>query len=404
MKILISGAGIAGLSLAYWLKRYGFEPTIVERAPELLVGGYKLDMRGSALDVLRRMGVYDQMASKNTNMQNALLVDKEGKTIEEMDGESFGHRSGDDLEVVREGICRIFHENIHGVEIWFDEVIEDLEQSESGVDVTFKNRKNEHFDLVVGADGLHSKVREIVFGEEKRFLHDLGLYLCVFNAPNYLGLKNQEMQFTEIGRVAQAWSTGDNRKVKLCFAFVSEDGEIPLKDPPAHLRHLNKAFEGLDWVTSDMLAHQPHGEEYYFDKAAQVKMDHFCKGRVALVGDAGYCASPLSGQGTSLAIIGAYVLAGELAKAGGDHRRGFQSYEKELKPFIQTNQRLGQQASDRMTTQGSFISVLTGKIMQTVLNRAPGKVVQWMIHLSSKQIQRAARSIEIKDYTAATKS
>jgi len=398
VKILISGSGIAGLSLAYWLKKYGFEPTILERAPQLLVGGYKLDMRGSALDVLRRMGVYEKMAEKNTNMQNALLVDKDGKTIEEMDGEEFGHRSGGDLEVVREGICRTFYEALEGVDIWFGDVIEGIEESVSGIEVSFKSREKQQFDLVIGADGLHSKVRQLVFGEENQFLHDLGLYLCVYNTPNYLKLKNQEMQFTEIGRVAQAWSTGDNQKMKVCFAFLSDENQIPLKDQKEHLKHLNQAFEGLDWITADMLAHQPEGEEYYFDKAAQIKMDHFCKGRIALVGDAGFCASPLSGQGTSLAIVGAYVLAGELAKAEGDHVKAFRAFEAEMKPFIETNQRLGQQASDRMTSQGGLVSKLVGKTMQAVLNYAPGKVVRWMINISSKRIQRAARSIVIKDY------
>jgi 2-polyprenyl-6-methoxyphenol hydroxylase-like FAD-dependent oxidoreductase len=127
-------------------------------------------------------------------------------------------------------------------------------------------------------------------------------------------------------------------------------------------------------------------------------MDHFCKGRVALLGDAGFCASPLSGQGTSLAIIGAYVLAGELASAGGDYARAFRAYEGEMKPFIETNQLLGQQASDRMTGEGSVVSGLVGKVMQAILSYAPGKLVQWMINLSSKRIQRAASSIEIRDY------
>ncbi|WP_244946941.1 FAD-dependent monooxygenase [Legionella israelensis] len=167
MKILISGAGIAGLSLAYWLKKYGMEPTIVERASELLVGGYKLDIRGSALEVIRRMDLYDKLRRKNTNMQDALLVDKHGKIIEKMDGEAFGHRSGDDLEVVREGICRTFYEHLTSVDIWFDDVIEAVEQINSGVMVSFKNHDKQQFDLLIGADGLHSKVRQLVFGKEK---------------------------------------------------------------------------------------------------------------------------------------------------------------------------------------------------------------------------------------------
>lgn len=393
MKILISGAGIAGLTLAYWLKRYGFEPTLVERAPALLTGGYKLDMRGSALDVLQRMGIYEKLRQKNTNMQNAILVDKQGKTIDEMDGEAFGHRSGNDIEVVREDICRILYEHLKDVVILFNDVIEAVEQTASGVDVRFKQSSKQHFDLLIGADGLHSKVRHLVFGEEKRLLHDLGVYLCVYNAPNYLNLDHQEMQFTELGRVAQVWSTDDNQVMKVCYGFVSQNKEIPLKNREIHLQHLNESFAGIDWVTEKMLHYQAHGDDYYFDKAAQVKMDSWSKGRITLVGDSGYCASPLSGQGTSLAIVGAYVLAGELASAKLNYQHAFNSYEKIMKPFIAINQQLGQKAANRMNSQG-FI----GKSLQQALGYAPRQLIQWIINHSSKQIQRAANYIQIKDY------
>jgi 2-polyprenyl-6-methoxyphenol hydroxylase-like FAD-dependent oxidoreductase len=393
MKILISGAGIAGLTLAYWLKQYGFEPTIVERAPAVLTGGYKLDMRGSALDVLYRMGIYEKLRQKNTNMQNAILVDKQGKTIDEMDGEAFGHRNGNDLEVVREDICRILYEHLEDVDILFGDVIDAVDQTASGVDVCFKHSGKHNFDLLIGADGLHSKVRYLVFGEEKPLLHDLGVYLCVYNAPNYLNLDHQEMQFTELGRVAQVWSTDDNQVMKVCYGFASQDKEIPLKNREVHFKHLKESFAGIDWVTKKMLDYQAEGNDYYFDKAAQVKMGSWSKGRITLVGDAGYCASPMSGQGTSLAIIGAYILAGELASAKQDYEQAFKSYEEIMKPFIAVNQRLGQKAANRMNSQG-FI----GKSMKKVLRYAPSQLIQWIINHSSKQIQRAANSIRIKEY------
>jgi len=397
LKILISGAGIAGLSLAYWLKHYGMEPTIVERASDLLVGGYKLDIRGSALEVIHRMGLYDKLSEKNTNMQNASLVDKHGKTLEDMDGEAFGHRSGDDLEIVREGICRTFYEQLKNVDIWFGDSIEAVVQTDSGVDVSFKYHDTQQFDLLIGADGLHSKVRHLVFGEERQWLHDLGVYLCIYNAPNYLNLNHQEMQFTELGRVAQVWSTGDNQVMKVCFGFVSNDKQIPLNDRDTHLKQLKQAFEGVDWVAPKMLDYQTQADDYYFDKAAQVKMNSFSKGRVTLVGDAGFCASPMSGQGTSLAIVGAYVLAGEIASAKQDYASAYKAYEGIMRPFIGANQRLGQQAANMMNAKG-LISQFTGKIIQQVLKHTHGKLIQWIINRSSKRIQRVANSIQIKDY------
>src|SRR5262245_14886036 len=202
MKVLISGAGIAGLTVACWLRHYGFTPTIVERAPSLLTGGYKIDVRGSALQVLTRMGIHDAVVAASTDMRGALLVDKDGKVINEMSGDAFGHRVGEDLEIVRGTLCQILMEHISDAELIFGDSIRAIAQSSNSVRVEFSNNSPREFDLVIGADGLHSNVRAIVFGDESRFVRDLGLYLCVYTVPNYLKLDRMEMQYSELGRVA----------------------------------------------------------------------------------------------------------------------------------------------------------------------------------------------------------
>jgi 2-polyprenyl-6-methoxyphenol hydroxylase-like FAD-dependent oxidoreductase len=202
MKVLISGAGIAGLTVAYWLRRYGFTPTIVERAPSLLTGGYKIDVRGTALQVLRRMGVHDAVVAAGTDMQGAVLVDAGGKVVNRMSGDEFGHRASEDLEIVRGTLCQILMDHISGVEFIFSDSIQGISQSSDGVQVEFAKISPRGFDLVIGADGLHSNVRRLVFGNEARFARDLGLYLCVYTVPNYLDLDRLEMQYTELGRVA----------------------------------------------------------------------------------------------------------------------------------------------------------------------------------------------------------
>jgi 2-polyprenyl-6-methoxyphenol hydroxylase-like FAD-dependent oxidoreductase len=202
MRVLISGAGIAGLTAAYWLQRYGFTVTIVERASSLVTGGYKIDVRGTALQVLTRMDVHNAVVAASTDMQGVVLVDRDGKVINKMTGDEFGHRAGEDLEIVRGTLCQILKDNISNVEFVFDDSIRTISQDSDRVQVEFSKNSPREFDLVIGADGLHSNVRGIVFGDEARFLRELGLYLCVYTVPNYLNLDRIEMQYTELGRVA----------------------------------------------------------------------------------------------------------------------------------------------------------------------------------------------------------
>src|SRR5215470_2631716 len=338
MKVLISGAGPAGLTAAYWLRRYGFSPTIVERAPALVVGGYKIDVRGAALQVLRHMGVHDAVVAAQTDMQGALLVDKEGNVVNRMSGDDFGHRVGGDVEIVRGTLCQILRDHLGDVELLFGDTIQGITQSPNSTQVQFTKNDAREFDCVIGADGLHSNVRRIAFGEESRFLRDLGLYLCVYSVPNYLKLDRMEMQYSEIGRIAQIWSSRGDANMKACFGFAAPSLQIGLHDRPQQQQALNTVYEGIGWEIPRLLEMMPTASDWYFDKAAQIVMPRWSQGRVALVGDAAYCASPMSGQGTSIALIGAYVLAGELAAASGAHPRAFAECENVMRPFVEGNQ------------------------------------------------------------------
>ena len=189
MNVLISGAGPAGLAAAYWLTRYGFSPTIVERAPSLPVGGYKIDVRGEALQVLRHMEVHDAVVAAHTDMQGAILVDKQGNVVNRMSGDDFGHRVGGDVEIVRGTLCQILSDRLGDVELLFGDTVQGITQSSDSTRVEFTKNGVREFDLVIGADGLHSNVRRIAFGDETRFLRDLGLYLCGYSVPNYLQLE-----------------------------------------------------------------------------------------------------------------------------------------------------------------------------------------------------------------------
>jgi 2-polyprenyl-6-methoxyphenol hydroxylase-like FAD-dependent oxidoreductase len=402
MKVLISGAGPAGLTVAYWLKHYGFTPTIVERAPHLLVAGYKIDVRGAALQVIKRMGIHDAVVAARTDMQGAQLVDKEGKVIERMSGDEFGHRVTGDLEIVRGTLCEILRDHLGDVELLFGDTIQGITQSSNSAQVQFTKNGDLEFDCVIGADGLHSNVRRIAFGEESRFLRDLGLYLCVYSVPNYLKLDRMEMQYSELGRIAAIWSSRGDANAKACFGFAAPTLQIGLHDRSQQQQALKTVYEGIGWEVPRLLEMMPTASDWYFDKAAQINMPRWSQGRVVLVGDAAYCASPMSGQGTSLALIGAYVLAGELAAASGDCLRAFVEYENAMRPFVEANQALGLRSSKIMLS-GENKSV-SGWLLKQFMRIMPGPVLEWIINRSTERITKAANAISLKDYSSVLRS
>jgi 2-polyprenyl-6-methoxyphenol hydroxylase-like FAD-dependent oxidoreductase len=395
MRVLVSGAGPAGLTVAYWLKRYGFTPTLIESAPALRKGGYKIDVRGAALEVLRRMKIYDIITKASTDMQGALLVDKQGKIINEMSGDAFGHRTGDDLEIMRGTLCQILMDEIPQTEIIFGDSIRTVTQITDAVQVEFKQNNTRVFDLVIGADGLHSTVRQLVFGDESHFSHNLGIYLCVFTIPNYLNLDRMEIQYTELGRVAAIWSTRNETEARATFAFVSKISIEP-RDLAAQQQLVRSVFEGIGGEVPKLLQMMPNALDFYFDVGAQIHMDRWSLNRVILLGDAAYCPSPLSGQGSSLALVGAYVLAGELAAAKGNFQTAFDQFEHQMRPFIKINQMLGINAAKLFRSQekNNILAWLIEKIMKI----APGRAIEFFIDRSTKRIHRAANSITLKDY------
>jgi len=343
------------------------------------------------------MGIHDAVVAASTDMQGALLVDKDGTVIKEMTGDAFGHRVGEDLEIVRGTLCQILMDHIFDAEFIFGDSIRAIEQSSERVQVEFSKNSPREFDLLIGADGLHSNVRAIVFGDGSRFVRDLGLYLCVYTVPNYLNLDRLEMQYSESGRVAAIWSSRGDANAKACFGFVAPS-TIDLRNKAQQQQVLTSVYQGLGWEVPKLLSMIPAAPDYYFDAAAQIRMERWSQGRVVLVGDAGYCASPMSGQGTSLALIGAYVLAGELAAASGSYRTAFDRYEKEMLPFVTLNQDLGLKSAKLMRSKENK-NVVTW-LLEQVIRLAPGRLLEFFINRSTRRIHEAANAITLKPYSA----
>lgn len=393
-KILISGAGVAGLTLAYWLKRYGFSPTLVEKSPALRTGGYKIDIRGTALEVLKRMGIYSAIVESKTDIRGAMHVDSSGKELTTMSGDFFGYRTGDDLEIVRGDLCRILFDQIHDIECLFGDSIISCSDTSEGVYVEFKKNQPRHFDLIVGADGLHSAVRSLIFGEESKWIRELGMYISVFTVPNFLKLDRFEIEYTEPSKFVNLYSTRGSVDAKACLIFF-DSSSIRTFNRDEQEKILEQKFSESKWEVPRLLQAMKDSPDFYFDSVAQIEMPAWSKGRIVLLGDAGYSASPMSGQGTSVALVAAYVLAGELLIAKGDFASAFLNYERSLRSFVKKNQKLATQGEAATKNSETWLSRLISRITQIL----PEGAIQFLTKHRLNQIAKAANAISLKDYT-----
>ncbi|MCI4065401.1 FAD-dependent monooxygenase [Micromonospora sp. R77] len=339
--VLISGAGIAGPALAFWLRRHGFRPTVVERAPGLRPGGQAVDVRGTARTVLDRMGLTARVRAECVAERGMAYVDARGAVTCRMPVHAFaGEGIVADLEIERGDLARLLYEETHAeVEYVFDDSIEALTDTGDGVRVTFARSAPRTVDLVVGADGMHSRTRELAFGPEAGYVRPLGAYLAYFGTPYPDTDGWFLMHNAPGGRVVGTRPTRHGRTSAL-FSFTSPPLAIDRRDVAGQQRLLAERFADVGWRTRELLAVLADAPDFYFDAYGQVRAQRWSAGRVALLGDAAWCPSPLTGQGTSLSLVGAYVLAGELAAAGGDHIRAFPRYEAALRAHVAKGQQL----------------------------------------------------------------
>ncbi|MEU7742583.1 FAD-dependent monooxygenase [Nonomuraea sp. NPDC049158] len=309
--VLISGASVAGPALAYWLHRHGFTPTIVERAPAPREGGYAVDFRGEAhLSVLRRMGVLADIERARTGMGSMSYVNSAGRPQAQLPADLF---SGD-VEILRGDLARILYDATEDyTEYIFGDSITSLTEDAHGVAVTFERGATRRFDLVIGADGLHSNTRRLAFGPEEGFVKHLGVYCAIFTTANHLGLDHTGHAYRTAGKLVAMYSARHNAEAKAVFYFGSPALDLDRHDVARQQAVLTEQFTGTGWQSDRLLNDMRHAPDFYFDSVGQVHMDGWSRGRVALIGDAAYCPSSLSGMGSGLALVGAYVLAGELA-------------------------------------------------------------------------------------------
>ncbi|HEX3926198.1 MAG TPA: FAD-dependent monooxygenase [Streptosporangiaceae bacterium] len=339
--ILISGAGIAGPALAYWLRQRGFNPTVVERAPAPRPGGQAVDLRGAGRTVVERMGLMDRVRAVGLDQRGIAFVDAKGRAKAHMPADAFGGEGiVSEIEVLRGDLGQVLYEATAGdTEYLFDDTITALDQDDTGASVTFEKAAPRRFGLVVGADGLHSAVRGLAFGPESACVQPIGCYTAWFTAPADFDLGGWFLMHNAPGgRVASARPGRLPGEVKAGLSFRSAPLPYDRRDLAAQRELLARAFAGVGWEVPRLLAAMHTAPDFCFDSMGQVRLDQWSAGRAVLLGDAGYSPTPLTGLGTSLALVGAYVLAGELERSHGDHVAAFRRYEEVMRPYVARGQ------------------------------------------------------------------
>jgi len=344
--VLISGIGIAGATLAYWLGVQGFKPTLVERASCPRTSGYVIDFWGLGYDIAERMGLLSDLKSEGYDVEEVRFVDTKGRRVGGFGTDIFRSLAGGRfVSLARGDLAKLIYNKIDGrYETIFGDSIAGVEENKAGVDVVFERGPARRFDLVVGADGLHSAVRELVFGSQNRFEQYLGYHVAAFEIEEYRPRdEGVYVSYAVPGKQVSRFAMRDNRTLFLFVFAIGSRQHIVEHDAAAHKAVLREEFGNAGWECPKIVAALDSIDDVYFDRVSQIQMDGWSRGRVALVGDAAFCPSLLAGQGAALAMISAYVLAGELNRSKGQFEDAFSHYDQLLRPFMTAKQSAARQ-------------------------------------------------------------
>ncbi len=392
--VLISGASIAGPALAYWLSQHGFTTTVVERAPAPRTGGQTVDLRGAGRTVIERMGLMDRVRGVSLDQRGIAFVGADGQIAARMPAELFGGEGiVSDIEVLRGDLGQILYEaTVPAAEYLFDDTACRLDQDDKGVTVTFEKARPRRFGLVIGADGLNSAIRGLAFGPESHYVRPLGCYTAWFTAVAEFDLGGWFLMHNAPGGLVASIRPGRvPGEIKAGLTFRSAPIDYHRRDIARQMDILASRFSSVGWEVPRLLKAMRTAPDFFFDPIGQVRIDRWSSRRTVLVGDAGYCPTPLTGLGTSLALAGAYVLAGELATAEGDHHVAFARYEQIMRPYVARGQQLPP-GGIKGYAPDSVIAIGLRNASMRWMSRWP------MRKLLAGQFAKAA-DIELPDYT-----
>ncbi|GAA3635054.1 FAD-dependent monooxygenase [Kineosporia mesophila] len=374
-RILISGAGIAGLTLAYWLNRYGFQVTVVEQAQALRAGGQAVDLKGPVqMSILRKMGIFSAVRDADVRDADVAIVNASGRRV----GRIPGALGAGDVNIPRGDLVAILYERTkRDCEYLFDDSIATLAEMPHGVDVTFRAGEPRTFDLVVGADGMHSTVRRLVFGPERDYVSHLGAYYVLAD----LDVGPEIVSYSQPGLMVTLGAT----KAPAFLAFASPVLPSARGDVDLQKRQTATALRNGRWRIPELVAQLPGATGFFMDSVSRAVVGNWSHGRIVLVGDSAW-GNTLGGYGTGLALVGAYVLAGELAQAGGDHAVAFAAYQENCRDHVRVSQKVN---AARLLVPRTWSGIYARNLLFTVLGLAEPLL---------KLLDRPASGITLENY------
>jgi 2-polyprenyl-6-methoxyphenol hydroxylase-like FAD-dependent oxidoreductase len=400
MRILISGASIAGPVLAYWLTRHGFDVTVVERAPQLRkTGGHAVDLFRPAMEISEKMGVLPRIEALATGTDTATICRAGTRRPVRVDlTKAVGAVSDRHVEIMRDDLSEAYYDaGRDDVEYLFGDSITAISPD---AEVTFEHAPPRRFDVVVGADGLHSNVRRLVFGDDARRTQFLGGYLAVESVPKTLAGDGEMNSHIGAGRLAAIYTARPLEDARALFMFRSkEELQYHYRDAVRQKELLRAAFVGMHAAVDRWLDELDRTPTFYFDSITQLQLDTWSRGRVTLVGDAGYCPGPAVGGSTSIAVLGAYVLAGELAQANGDYVHAFAAYEQQMADPVRRSRALARtMAKSIVPSSAAGVWALT--LGAQLISMLPAGLTKALASLNAKGV-RLYDSMQYKDYAEA---
>ena len=371
--VLISGIGIAGPTLAHWLNRNGFRCTLLDKSPALRTGGYVIDFWGLGYEIAEKMGLLPEIDAAGYHMKELRVVDDRGQRISGFGTRVFGELTGGRyVTLARSDLSRLIFNSIKDTsEVLFSNEVASLRQDKEGVEVTLADGKERRFDLVIGADGLHSRIRALTFGPAQQFERHLGYTVAAFEVSGYRPRNDGVyMLYGRPGRMAGRFALHDDRTLFLLI-FLGDYTVPHSRDGLSAQKAIVKDhFKDCGWECEAILSELEGSTDLYFDSVSQIKLGTWSKGPVALIGDAAFCVSLLAGQGSALAMTAAYVLAGELAKSRGRYEVAFRRYESLLRPFMEEKQAAARTFASAFAPKTRFGLYVRNQVMKVL--RVPG--------------------------------
>jgi 2-polyprenyl-6-methoxyphenol hydroxylase-like FAD-dependent oxidoreductase len=393
-KILICGAGIAGPACAYWLHRYGYSVVLVERAGSFRDGGQNVDIKGAGQQVIKRMGLDKEIKAKDTLEQGQRYLDAAGNLIATFPKGTLGTLTSD-FEILRGDFARVLFDATEAhCDYRFGMFVTDLHESDAGISATYNDGTTEEFELMICAEGMSSATRATVLGEETRFRY-LGAYMSFFKIPRRLEDDNWAVTVNGIGGTFITLRPGNEHETTVLLTFLRKENAVEEDSPAVRRQLLVEALRGRGTVADRIIAELDTVEDFYFGPMSQVRCSTWSKGRFVMIGDAAHCPTPFTGAGTALALVGAYVLAGEISRCS-DHAAAFAAYEGLVRPYVNRSQDQLNSRFIRLLHPKSAIGISLTHLVQRFF--ASGAVQKRFRPSAAKRDRTVAKDFILPDY------